>query len=589
MLNKTLLQDAQQVVAAGLLGQGVKVVFDAETPYADLQNKVMHLRPLPEKVDAETLLHLRADCDHEMGHFLCSDPTALRSIKDPMLGLITNAIEDGFVERAVTDRWFGCGENLRDSNEALMRALIESEDTRLHSKKLALTALQLFSFGCTRDEIQQRLGGLVEKDIDVIEDLIPELHACSSTQESVRLAREIDRRWRWTDPERPRGKGGDDRDHSAEGDDEEETGDGGAADGNDGSGGGPDSDGSKESNSACSEPKRGVGSGAMAKELAEGTLSAARKKIITETRFSARHYFARKDDDLIEPMESLRDQEMVNTFVDSVRTVLPTLRRRLLMEFRGVGTKREFDKRSGVIDRESLHKVAVGNPRVFATDVPHMVPGADVTLLVDMSGSMMCSTSSRAGIGPSRIYVASQAAYAFSSVLDLIGVPNEVLGFTTSRHFVPPAGGSYSSYTRIRPLHQLIVKPSGVTARKSKARFASMAHYDQCAENIDGECVMWAAQRLAARNRKGMAPILIVLSDGEPASVPEPVAMLNRHLKETVTRIEKAGINVIGVGIQTTTVQQFYKHSLVINDVKDLVGTSYEILRGVLRKARRVG
>jgi cobalamin biosynthesis protein CobT len=253
------------------------------------------------------------------------------------------------------------------------------------------------------------------------------------------------------------------------------------------------------------------------------------------------------------------------------------------MEFRGVGTKREFDKRAGVIDRESLHKVAVGNPRVFTTDMPHAVPDADATLLVDMSGSMLCGVGRS---GYSRIYIASQAAYAFSTVLDLIGVPNEVLGFTTSVTF-DHRTAILGHYSRVRPLHQLVVKPAASTARAHKARFAAMAHYDQCAENIDGECVMWAAQRLAARNRRGMAPILIVLSDGEPASVPERHSVLNLHLSKTVERIEKAGINVIGVGIQTKSVQRFYKNNLVIGDVKDLVGTSYGILRSVLRKAKR--
>ena len=53
MLRKDLLQSAQAVVSAGLLGEGVKVVFDAEIPHADLTNRVMHLRPLPDEVSEE--------------------------------------------------------------------------------------------------------------------------------------------------------------------------------------------------------------------------------------------------------------------------------------------------------------------------------------------------------------------------------------------------------------------------------------------------------------------------------------------------------------------------------------------------------
>jgi cobalamin biosynthesis protein CobT len=328
----------------------------------------------------------------------------------------------------------------------------------------------------------------------------------------------------------------------------------------------------------------------MADRLSDGTLSAARKKSIAKAPLVESRYHARLDDDVVEDIEPFDHADGVNQFVESVRAVVPTLRRRLLMEFRGVGTRREFNKKRGEVDRESLHKVAVGNPRVFTQDTPHEVPGADVTLLVDASGSMMCYGGR--GAAGSRIYVASQAAYAFSQVLDLIKVPNEVLAFTTEVHYDIEACAHHRSeggaYTRVRPLRHMVVKPEGTSFRSRKAHFARLAYFDRCAENIDGEGVMWAARRLAARNRAGMAPILIVFSDGAPASVPESMSLLSWHLKHTVQRVEKSGIHVIGVGIQTDSVKRFFKNHLMISDVSDLVGTSYSILRAVLRKATRV-
>lgn len=139
------------------------------------------------------------------------------------------------------------------------------------------------------------------------------------------------------------------------------------------------------------------------------------------------------------------------------------------------------------------------------------------------------------------------------------------------------------AYTRVRPLRHLIIKKADERFRAARHRFASLSQFERCAENVDGESVMWAARRLAARNRQGMRPILMVFSDGEPASMPEHHGLLNWHLKETVTRIEKAGIHVIGVGIATSSVKRFFKHHLVLNDLSDLVGTSYRILREVLK------
>lgn len=597
MLNKKLLQDAQQVVSAALADAGIQVVYDTETPYADLRNKVMHLRPLPEKVSKEMVLHLRADCDHETGHFLASDPDALESVKDPLIKLLTNSIEDGFVERVMTDRWFGCGENLRASNKALIDSQVAvDDDTEDHVRKLAITALHLLTFGMEKDEVVAWLGDRVVDDVEAVEDLLPRLRSISSTTESVELAREVDRRWWWTDPDAHRGDGGAEGIDTSGGD--EAGGTGGDDDG--------DGEGDKEGESTDSSGKDDAAStsdadreyseaeAAARKDLAErlgkDTLSARRKTLITEAPFVESRYFAKTDLDLIEEIKPLDKGDRVTEFLDSVRGVVPTLRRRLLMEFRGIGTKREFDKKRGDIDRESLHKVAVGNTRVFTRDTPHVVPGADVTLLVDASGSMLCG----GGRGSrSRIYVAAQAACAFSQVLDLIGVPNEVLAFTSNEatgfDFFDKHRAAGGVYSRVRPLRHLIIKPEKAPFRTRKAHFAALAEFDRCAENVDGESVMWAARRLAARNRSGMAPIMIVFSDGEPASHPEDFSLLAWHLKDTVKRIEKAGINMIGVGIQSKSVQRYYKNHLVLSDVSDLVGTSYSILRSVLRSARRAG
>lgn len=611
MLNKKLLMSAQQSVCAGLLGEKVKVVFDATVPCADLKNRIMHLRPMPDKINDTDILHLRADCDHEMGHFGVSDVNVFGDIKNPLHQLLMNSIEDGFIERWVTERWFGCGENLRKSNAKLykeMRAEATGDEDCV--KRRSISALQLIAFGHEMPFIYKTLGDDIALMLAQVEDLFPELRAITNSHESLRLAEEVDKRWAWTKPESKTKDGeGESKEGSTGGaaissgsstkkdktekkekkDDEKETKD---EDKKDAPTPDDQEDGDEDEKKAQDEKEKEDSrpdAATLAAILSKDSIDIRRKEKVASTKFEAARYFACTDDDTVRLLRVDAPPEYTSLFIDSVRAIVPPLRRRLLMEFRGVGTKREFDKKRGEIDRESLHKVAVGNTRIFTLDTPHAVPDADVTLLIDASGSMMNLTES----GKTRLHLASQAAAAFSSVLDLIGVSNECLAFTThnegEHRWMKKHRDHGGPYSRVRPLRHMIIKRSDESFRNTRKRFASLSLFEQCSENVDGESVMWAARRLAARNRHGMSPVLLVFSDGQPASQPESFSLLNWHLKQTVERIEKAGIHVIGVGIASTSVERFFTNHIVLRDLSDLVGTSYRILSEVLKKARRVG
>jgi len=163
----------------------------------------------------------------------------------------------------------------------------------------------------------------------------------------------------------------------------------------------------------------------------------------------------------------------------------------------------------------------------------------------------------------------------------LIGVKNECLAFTTRHRRGKARTLIGKSYQRVRPLRHLVIKSAEEDFRAARARFASLAYFINAVENIDGESVMWAARRLAARNRPGLAPVLIVFSDGEPASTPESIPILCRHLKSTIKRVSAAGIHVIGVGIGTDCVEHYYPQHVVVNKVDDLVKVTYGLIRSV--------
>jgi cobalamin biosynthesis protein CobT len=104
-------------------------------------------------------------------------------------------------------------------------------------------------------------------------------------------------------------------------------------------------------------------------------------------------------------------------------------------------------------------------------------------------------------------------------------------------------------------------------------------------ENTDGESVLWAAARLATRKEKRR--ILFVLSDGQPQNGDTDSDKLDAHLKEVVKMVSKHGIECVGIGILTDCVKEFYPHSVVVNNINDLVSTAYGEIVKAIRGARR--
>jgi cobalamin biosynthesis protein CobT len=101
--------------------------------------------------------------------------------------------------------------------------------------------------------------------------------------------------------------------------------------------------------------------------------------------------------------------------------------------------------------------------------------------------------------------------------------------------------------------------------------------------NVDGESVMYAAQRLL--KQKQPSKIMIVLSDGEPAG-PGDGSELRSHLKQVVKDLTKVGVNMVGVGIQTHSVEEFYPKSIHLNNIEDLPKTViHQIRDAILVKA----
>jgi len=183
-----------------------------------------------------------------------------------------------------------------------------------------------------------------------------------------------------------------------------------------------------------------------------------------------------------------------------------------------------------------------------------------------------------------KIHTAAAAAYALSQVLDRLSINHEVICFTTgdvhdgSR--MEEQERKYGvKYSRYESLYMPIVK--GYEERintETRQRFAWLPNVGFLRNNVDGECIDIAHRRLRMRKEKGK--IMIVLSDGCPhAQSGTGRGSLSRHLKDTVEGIERSGTKIIGIGINSSEVKNFYTKNVVINNVEELP-------QGVIRELR---
>lgn len=239
---------------------------------------------------------------------------------------------------------------------------------------------------------------------------------------------------------------------------------------------------------------------------------------------------------------------------------------------------------SGRINPSSLARLYVGDTRVFRRKVEHRSKSFDVTLLIDCSGSMHHGTGSL-----SRFQTAMVAAYAMGDTLHRIGVNFEILGFTTKPHTGEwgetcrkEMGTHGITFGRIDWLYMPIFKSFEERwGPKQMERIGAAFHVeDFLRENVDGESVQIAAQRLIGQRSEGK--MLIVLSDGAPACHTYDRTALNRHLSKSIKSAERAGIKVIGVGIDTDSVSRYYSDYIVLNDVTKLPTELVEQIQKVL-------
>jgi len=246
----------------------------------------------------------------------------------------------------------------------------------------------------------------------------------------------------------------------------------------------------------------------------------------------------------------------------------------------------------GIIDNARLASI-VARPDI--TTIYKLEKDSDfrdtvVTLLIDNSGSMRGRP----------ITIAALSADILARTLERCGVKVEILGFTTrdwkggqSRKAWLEAGRA-SEPGRLNDLRHIIYKSADQRLNRARRNLGLMLKDGILKENIDGESILWAYNRLRARREQ--RKILMVISDGAPVDdstlSANSGAYLDRHLRETISRIERAGdveLLAIGIGHDVT---RYYSRAVTLHDVEQLGDTMLNQLTSLfspedIRKTRK--
>ncbi|MCH2272822.1 MAG: cobaltochelatase subunit CobT, partial [SAR86 cluster bacterium] len=238
----------------------------------------------------------------------------------------------------------------------------------------------------------------------------------------------------------------------------------------------------------------------------------------------------------------------------------------------------EFNKEEGLLDASKLHKIVLDpiTPLSYKVEKETDFRDTAVSILVDSSGSMRGRSMT----------VAAICADIISTTLERCNVKTEVLGFTTKQW---KGGESRKSWVedgkpenpgRLNDIRHIIFKSADTSWRRGQKNFGLMLREGLLKENVDGEALIWAHDRLARRQEQ--RKILMVISDGAPVDdstlSTNPNNYLDLHLRQVIHSIEtQSPINLIAIGIGHD-VTRYYQKAVTIHRAEELGGVMLDQL-----------
>jgi cobaltochelatase CobT len=296
-------------------------------------------------------------------------------------------------------------------------------------------------------------------------------------------------------------------------------------------------------------------------------------KAVTYKVFTTAHDEVVAAEELCDAEELTRLRAYLDQQLASLSSVVSRLANKLQRKLMAQQNRSwAFDLEEGILDTARLTRVITDPTASLAFKQEEDTEFRDtvVTILIDNSGSMRGRP----------IMVAAVCADILARTLERCGVKTEILGFTTrawkggsSREDWLKAGKP-AQPGRLNDLRHIIYKAADAPWRRARRNLGLMMREGLLKENIDGEALMWAHQRLMGRPEARR--VLMVISDGAP--VDDSTLSVNsghyleRHLREVIAEIEgKSPVQLIAIGIGHD-VTRYYRRAVTIVDVEQLAG-----------------
>ena len=217
--------------------------------------------------------------------------------------------------------------------------------------------------------------------------------------------------------------------------------------------------------------------------------------------------------------------------------------------------QRQYGVKKGKLDQSRLSRICFNAPgfseRIFKNKIENKILDAAITVLVDMSGSMMGQ----------KAHYALASTLLVNEVCSTLNIPSEIIGFTD--YSSVPMMFVYKGFSDLK-----------VNQDNIKEYFASSSRF--MTGNPDGENILWAHNRLVKRQEK--KKLMIVMSDGSPAAS-RGIDGLGEFTLQVVQEIENSKkVDIYGLGLCSSAVTYYYKSNSVVNKPEDIPSKLIELI-----------
>jgi cobaltochelatase CobT len=289
-------------------------------------------------------------------------------------------------------------------------------------------------------------------------------------------------------------------------------------------------------------------------------------------------------EDLCSPEELLRLRKHLDQLMGSSKGTVSKLAHRLQRFLMAQQNRSwEFNKEEGILDSARLHKIITDplTPLSYKVEKDTEFRDTSVSILVDSSGSMRGRSMT----------VAAICADIISTTLERCNVKTEVLGFTTKQwkggdsRKMWMEEGKPENPGRLNDIRHIIFKSADTPWRRGQKNFGLMLREGLLKENVDGEALIWAHDRLSRRMEQ--RKILMVISDGAPVDdstlSTNQTNFLDLHLRQVIHSIEtQSEVSLIAIGIGHD-VTRYYKNAVTIHRAEELGGAMLEQLTDLFK------